>query len=224
MTEKKGEAQYRDIIKLMRTREERLGVGAGWAWYDDPKRFAFSCARYKFVAKLLHGRQRVMEAGCGDGFFSRIVRQAVGSLVGVDFDADFIECAKTLVSDRWDINFRTHDFLDGKVEGSFDAIYSMDVLEHIRSQDEHRFISNLIAPLEPHGVVIIGCPSLESQAYASPQSAAGHINCKTQEDSRQLMLKYFHTAFMFSMNDEVVHTGFGKMSHYNIAICCEKRT
>jgi len=34
---------------------------------------------------------------------------------------------------------------------------------------------------------------------------------------------YFANVFIFSMNDEVVHTGFGKMSHYNIALCCGPR-
>jgi hypothetical protein len=28
---------------------------------------------------------------------------------------------------------------------------------------------------------------------------------------------------MFSMNDEVVHTGYHKMAHYLFALCCEKR-
>jgi len=37
------------------------------------------------------------------------------------------------------------------------------------------------------------------------------------------MLKnYFNNVFLFSMNDEVVHTGFNKMAHYLIAICCAK--
>lgn len=38
------------------------------------------------------------------------------------------------------------------------------------------------------------------------------------------MLPHFHNVFMFSMNDEVVHTGYGKMSHYNIALCCGSKT
>jgi hypothetical protein len=28
---------------------------------------------------------------------------------------------------------------------------------------------------------------------------------------------------MFSMNDEVVHTGYAAMSHYNLALCCGKK-
>ncbi|MGA7480592.1 MAG: SAM-dependent methyltransferase, partial [Bradyrhizobium sp.] len=67
-------------------------------------------------------------------------------------------------------------------------------------------------------VLIVGMPSLESQAYASPGSKAGHINCKTGPDLKSLIGEFFHSVFLFSVNDEVVHTGFHKMAHYIIAM------
>jgi hypothetical protein len=39
-------------------------------------------------------------------------------------------------------------------------------------------------------------------------------------DFQSIMEHYFHNVFMFSSNDEVVHTGYFKMSHYLIALCC----
>ena len=57
--------------------------------------------------------------------------------------------------------------LSGPVEGPFDGVYPLDVLEHIRPEDEDVFIRNMIAPLTEHGVLILGMPSIESQAYAS---------------------------------------------------------
>ena len=32
------------------------------------------------------------------------------------------------------------------------------------------------------------------------------------------MLQYFENVFMFSMNDEVLHTGFAPMGHYLFAL------
>jgi hypothetical protein len=81
----------------------------------------------------------------------------------------------------------------------------------------------MIAPLRKQGVAIVGMPSLESQAHASPQSKAGHVNCKTGGDLRQLFLDYFDNVFLFSMNDEVIHTGFSPMAHYLLVLCCGKR-
>jgi hypothetical protein len=72
-------------------------------------------------------------------------------------------------------------------------------------------------------VVIVGMPSLESQAHASPQSKAGHVNCKSGKALKSVLEKHFHNVFLFSMNDEVVHTGFAPMAHYLFGLCCEAK-
>jgi len=77
--------------------------------------------------------------------------------------------------------------------------------------------------LKTNSVLIIGMPSLESQEYASPASKDGHVNCKTGRDFKKLMSKYFNNVFLFSMNDEIVHTGFEKMSHYLFTMSCGKK-
>src|SRR5215510_3088877 len=169
MSEKsKGEVQYQDAIELIRAQGfERLGLVSSWAYFDDPKRLTFTFARYKFVAKMLSGCQNVLEAGCGDAFFSRVVRQEVGNLTAIDFDPSFIEDACARASDRWPIEVKMHNMLDGPVSGQFDGAYSLDVLEHILPANEDLFLRNLIASLTRHGTLIIGMPSLQSQAYAS---------------------------------------------------------
>lgn len=219
-----GEAQYQDAIQLVRSRGfERLGLVSSWAYLDDPKRLTFTFARYKFVAKMLAGCQHVLEVGCGDAFFSRVVRQDVGKLTAVDFDPAFVEDAQARASDRWPIEIRLHDMLAGPVEGSFDGAYSLDVLEHIKPENEDRFLRNVAASLTPRATLIVGMPSLQSQAYASAHSRLGHVNCKDQRDLKQLMRSYFHNVYAFSMNDEVVHTGYHAMAHYNLVLCCGKR-
>jgi cyclopropane fatty-acyl-phospholipid synthase-like methyltransferase len=224
VTKTKGEIQYQECIDQFRTQGfERLGFVSGWAYLDDPKRLAFALARYKFVAKMLQGCNHVLEMGCGDAFCSRIVRQEVEHLTAIDFDADFVADARERGSKRWPIEVRMHDMLDGPVDGSFDGQYSLDVLEHISSSDEDRFLTNAVASLTPHGTMIIGMPSLQSQAYASAHSKIGHVNCKDQRDLKRLLQKYFHNVYAFSMNDEVVHTGYHAMAHYNLVLCCGKR-
>jgi cyclopropane fatty-acyl-phospholipid synthase-like methyltransferase len=219
----KGERQYQDPIREIKGRgRESLGLMTSWAYRDDPKRLAFTFSRYKFVAKMLSGRRHVLEVGCGDCFATRIVAQDVDQVTAVDFDQDFIADAQARLTPESRIAAKFHDMLDGPVAGSFDGVYSLDVLEHIDATVEDRFMTNMIRPLQPHGIAIIGMPSLESQDYASSQSKIGHINCKSQRDFKTLMRRYFHNVFMFSMNDEVVHTGYAAMSHYNLAVCCEK--
>ena len=205
---------------------QSLGSMSNLTWYSDPKRFAFTLSRYKFVAKMLSGYGRVAEIGCGDGFASRIVRQSVGSLLISDYDSYFIERFKRakIHGDNLEINAITHDILSAPLSGEkFDAIYSLDVLEHIPISKEMAFIKNICDSLSKHGVVILGMPSFESQVFASPLSKEGHINCKSGEEFRTTMEGYFNNVFIFSMNDEVVHTGFFPMAQYLIAVCCSNK-
>ena len=50
-----------------------------------------------------------------------------------------------------------------------------------------------------------------------------HINCKNKYELKDQMLKYFNFCFPFSMNDEVLHAGFDKLSHYILVVCCGKK-
>jgi len=200
-----------------------LGLMTNQVWHDDPRRLTFLLSRYKFVAKMLKGRQDVGEVGCGDAFGSRIVLQEVKKLTAYDFDPVFIEDILSRKSARWPIEACLHDIVADKLPRRHDAVYSLDVIEHIPSDVEHRYLANLRASLTDDGVLIIGSPSLESQPYGSPSSKEGHINCKSGNDFRALLEQYFTTVLVFSMNDEVVHTGFYPMAHYLLAICTGKR-
>lgn len=184
-------------------------------WEGDPKRLAFVLARYKFVARMLEGKARVLEVGCADGFGSRVVRQHVGALVAVDLDEKSIEEARRMASAKWPVDFRVHDILQDPICG-FDAVFSLDVLEHIHQVEEAGFLENLRAAAP---VAIIGSPSAESQAYASELSRQGHVNCKTGPHFRRAMERHWAQVFVFGMNDEVVHTGYHPMAHYRIALC-----
>ena len=201
----------------------RFGLMANESWNQDPRRTLFTLARYKFVAKLLAGRQQVLEIGCADAFGTRLVQQTVGAVTATDFDPVFIADAQSRANPHWPLRTLVHDMLAGPVPGPFDAVYALDVLEHIAPDDEDRFLANATASLSPTGVAIFGMPTLESQAHASPQSKAGHVNCKTGEALRETMERYFHTVFVFSMNDEVVHTGYYRMAHYILAVCSHLR-
>lgn len=209
------EPQYNEIEDIIEKHGiSSLGLMANWSWNEDPKRMLFGMSRYKFVSKILSGKNKVLEIGCADAFFTRLVQQEVGHVTAIDFDPIFIEDAKKRMNPNWPMDCFVHDMLQGPVPGSFDAIYSLDVLEHIDPKDESLFLKNAFAPLKKDGTAIFGIPSLESQVHASPQSVAGHVNCKSGKDFKDLMAKYFENTFLFCMNDEVVHTGFSPMAHY----------
>lgn len=217
--DKSKEPQYQDHIDLRDLKGlTRLGIRATARWDSDPKLLLFTLSRYKFVAKMLSGKKRVLEVGCGDAFESRIVLKEVELLCAIDFDEVFINNAKELMEDKWHYECWVHDILEAPVEGNYEAAYALDVIEHIQKNSENVFLKNITLSLDKDGILIIGTPTIQSQIYASRQSKQGHINCKDHNELRDLMLKYFKNVFLFSMNDEVVHTGFYPMAHYLFAL------
>lgn len=200
-----------------------LGLTTSHTYRNDPRRLVFLLSRYKFVSKMFSGYEHVLEAGCGDGFGTQIISQECNKIDAIDFDEVFIDNCKEY-RDNKDINFFVHDILASPFKNNFyNGIYSLDVLEHISPLNERTFLTNLIKSLKHNGTLIIGMPSLESQKYASPQSKEGHINCKNGEDLKLLLEEYFNNVFLFSMNDEVLHTGYSKMAHYIIVLCTYKK-
>lgn len=219
------EKQYQSHVDLKdKIGLTRLGVEKNGNWHEDPRRMVFVMSRYKFVSKMLSGRNRVLEIGCGDAWPVRIVLQEVKSVHGIDIDPVFIDDANDRMDPKWPFTVAVHDMTSGPVpEGPFDAAYSLDVLEHIPKPLEEKFLQNVVASLSATAPLIVGMPSLQSQQYASPLSKIGHINCKDAPEFKVLMEKYFHSVFMFSMNDEVVHTGYHPMAQYYFALCAHKR-
>jgi SAM-dependent methyltransferase len=218
------EPQYDPCVELAARNLATLGLMSNFTWHEDPKRLTFLLARYKFAAKMFSSLNRVLEVGCADAFATRIVLQEVKSLTACDFDPVFVQDVLRRMDPRWKFDCIVHDMLAGPVPGGFDGVYSMDVIEHIPASQEERFVGNMARSLNPLGVCLIGSPSLSSQAYASRESKLGHVNCKDAPGLKALMTRFFHNVFIFSMNDEVVHTGFHPMAHYLLALCCHRKS
>jgi 2-polyprenyl-3-methyl-5-hydroxy-6-metoxy-1,4-benzoquinol methylase len=190
----------------------------------DAKHLVFILSRYKFVAKMLHQQESVLEIGCQEGLGSLLVAQSVKRLTATDFYKPHIEnCLGRLAGRASNVRFLAHDIIGAPITDRFTAAFALDVLEHIDPAQTDVFMRNIIQSLAEHAVLILGTPSLESQVYASKGSQAGHINCLSGEALRSLCQRFFHQVFMFGMNDEVVHTGFLPMAHYVLALCCEPR-
>lgn len=184
----------------------------------DPKHIGFLCARYKFVAKMLEGKRLVLEVGCGDGFGIPIVAQSVGCIHGVDAEPLLRDGLKQRLY-RTACTFEIADITETvPMGGPFNAAYSLDVIEHIPIYREKLFFENVCKALHDDGVLVVGTPNFTAAKYASPESEEGHINLKTHSSLRDALGRYFENVFMFGMNDEVIHCGYGPMCHYLFAL------
>jgi 2-polyprenyl-3-methyl-5-hydroxy-6-metoxy-1,4-benzoquinol methylase len=198
--------------------------GRHWSYNlnDDPKRLAFVLARYRFAAQMACSGKKVLELGCSEGIGATLLVEFATKYTGVDMDGSAVFSAKANFSGP-ECRFIEDDFLDKKY-GHFDAVISMDVIEHIHKKFEAQFFNTVRKNLGKDGVCIIGTPNVASERYASPTSRLGHVNLYSADRLEESLRTLFHNVFIFSMNDEMVHTGFAPMAHFLIGVGCYLKT
>jgi len=207
-----------DVKDASVKRAKHLGRHWSYNLRDDPKRLAFVLARYRFAAKMACSDRRVLELGCSEGIGVPILTEFATKYTGVDMDGPAIAAAKANFSGE-KYRFIKDDFLEKKY-GCFDTVISMDVIEHINKEFEPQFLSTLRKNLGSDGICIIGTPNIASEQYASPTSRLGHVNLYSADRLGKSLQTLFHNVFIFSMNDEMVHTGFAPMAHFLIGVGC----
>lgn len=200
------------------TDELHLGPWTSYSLMHDPKHMAFVLSRYKFCAKMLAGKSRVLEVGCGDGFGAPIVAQEVGALHCIDWEERNIVGNRRRLAFLKNVSFDVLDISESRPTGTYDGIFNIDVIEHLEPEFEKRFVENMVASLSAQGVLIVGTPNETAAQYATHRSDHQHINLKTAKTLNELLARYFSNVFLFSMNDEMVHTGYYPMAHYLFAM------
>jgi len=195
-----------------------MGPYASYTWRRDPKHLFFSMARYKFCARILAGKENILEIGCGDAFGMPIMLQSVNKVHGIDIEPLIIELNKKLNEHPNRCRFETLDITQKAVKQKYDGAVCLDVIEHIAKNKERLFMSNIVSALKKNAVLIMGTPNIEAHKWASVNSREGHINLKSAESLKELLRSSFKNVFLFSMNDEIVHTGFYPMAHYFMGI------
>ena len=196
------------------TKEITLGPWSSYSLMNDPKHLAFVLSRYKFCAKMLEGMDTVVEIGCGDGVGLPIIAQVVNRVYCLDWDERNLEgCSKRLKHLK-NVVYEKVDLNEKSLAIKADAAFSIDVIEHLEPVKEANFMKNVCKTLKQESVLITGTPNKTAAEYATERSEIQHINLKTHAELKNMTRQYFKHVFMFGMNDEVLHTGYGAMCHY----------
>jgi 2-polyprenyl-3-methyl-5-hydroxy-6-metoxy-1,4-benzoquinol methylase len=116
--------------------------------------YAEHLARYRLAAQYVPG-QRVLDAGCGEGYGTALLASAgAAGVVGVDVDEATIEHAR----ERYELDFEVADVAELSFEdGSFDVVVCFETIEHV--QDAPRVVAELRRVLSDDGVLVISTPN-----------------------------------------------------------------
>jgi 2-polyprenyl-3-methyl-5-hydroxy-6-metoxy-1,4-benzoquinol methylase len=193
-----------------------LGPQASRQWLDAPDHLAMVLARYRAAAALIGTAKSVLEIGCGEGIGAGVLRgHARRRYTGIDTDGAAVEIANAMHADHRRMTFLARSALDlPPIVSRYDAVVSLDVIEHIAAEQEARFMAGLVAFLGRDGVCVIGTPNAAFEHLASPQSRAGHINLYTHDRLHALMAWHFRVVQSFGMQDTSLHLGHPEARHY----------
>ena len=184
---------------------------------ENPLMTTIKFSRFKFASKLISQNDTLLDIGCGQGLSSIFFSDYCKFVYGVDLLSDFLN------HDRENIKFIKKSIFNihkKNFNRKINIITLIDFIEHFKKSDGALILSKCSKLLEKKGgTLIIGTPSVYSSKYRSKRSKKQHIHEYDGMELKNLCSQYFNRTFLFSMNDELVHTGFYKLAWFNFVIC-----
>ncbi len=117
--------------------------------------------RYEFAAVCL-APGRVLDIACGVGYGTRLLADRAAraaDVLGVDRSEAAVAYARARYGGAG-VEYRVADAFGFSDAGGFDAIVSLETIEHL--EDPDRFLAGLAAMLRPGGVLIASVPTTPS--------------------------------------------------------------
>lgn len=143
--------------------------------------------RARFGMKYLHSSDVVLDLGCGDGYITNILREACGTIIGIDYSEQAILDARSLYPSA-DFRHMSCTDLEFRKE-SFDKVICFEILEHLTPLQAEKTIAESLRVLRPGGT-LIGSTPLRSTVQSNPSTYA-HIYEYSEAELRDL-LGVFH--------------------------------
>ena len=174
-------------------------------------------ARYKFVTKMIKPTDSVLEVGSGSGLGAIFLGQHCRKVTGIEVKTTEVAEARG-INKRDNVEFRVCDLFDLPSDEKFDVVVSLDVIEHMPIEMGREFVRAQAAHLKDDGMLILGSPSIHSFPYQSALSQSSHVKCYDQPELLEVINPHVQRTLAFSMNDELVHTGYAKLAWYYFVI------
>lgn len=150
-------------------------LSAAWPTYYKPWRW-----EYDLASKYVLPKSRVLEIGCGRGYFLRHVESRSGSQASLGLELNNEAIANKVTSLAvWPITIQELSCEDDR---KFDLVCAFQVLEHI--VDVESFIRSSIKCLSPGGLLLFSTPNPDFVRFANREDAFDlpphHVNQFTE--------------------------------------------
>ncbi len=210
---------YHQLVSELYDRYPNLTLPPEYTYFaeKDLLRLLIRLARYKFVARLIKKTDSVLEVGSGSGLGTIFLGQHCAQVTGIEVKKTEVEEALSIPHPP-SVDFVQGDLFDLPPSRPYDVVVALDVIEHMPVEQGHDLVRAMAERIKPTGMLVIGTPSVYSYEFQGPLSRASHVKCYDQPELVDLIEHYFGRTLAFSMNDELVHTGYHKMAWYYFVV------
>ena len=156
-------------------------------------------ARYKFIARLISKKDRVLEIGCGTGYGSRFISDYAKVVVGSDLEEEVLRHARSRFS-----NDNLTYVGDFEHLTPFDVVVCLEVIEHMDVQDGLELLRTVRRVLSPGGVAFISTP--RRVPNPSENRRKFHVHEYEYDEFKSTLESVFARALIFTQIDEIIST------------------
>ena len=126
--------------------------------------------------------EKVLDIGCGTGWFAAAVASKYGAeVLGIDASDYAINEARRRYGDITNLGFQVCDALLIRYEQAFDKVSCLDVLEHFSNEDARSLLKRIHTALREGGTLVL-CVPINDFLHLSPvRKLAGFLSIPTFE-------------------------------------------
>ena len=189
--------------------------------------------RYIFARDLVKNK-KVLDAACGTGYGTALLAQSAERVFGIDISKEAISYAESNYSAK-NVNFAVANIEKLPFESDFfDVVVSFETIEHVDTQKQEKFLSEVKRILKKDGIFIISTPNKE--VYKNRVKNHFHLSEFSFDDFKSFLEKCFKSIKFFGQKFEISNIVFSdnvknarfegavnpENSDYIVALCSDE--
>jgi SAM-dependent methyltransferase len=133
--------------------EQHLSQAHDWA----SRRFAVIDRQVDWLARQLPGQARILDLGCGPGFYTQRLARLGHACTGIDFSPASIAYAKEQAqAEQLPIDYILDDLRRHEIQGEFDLIMMLfGEINTFRESDAETILAKAVRQLQPGGLLVV---------------------------------------------------------------------
>lgn len=173
--------------------------------------------RYAWAQTHLQPTDIVLDAACGSGYGSLLLKERSQAVVGMDISEEAIGYAKSRSAGQESIDYCLGNLsqigsCDLKYE-KFDVVVCIEAIEHITEEQQNKFLAGVVQRLKPGGRLLITTPIKQGTPLTE-----FHVKEFDGNEFHDFLLQYFQDVFFDSPKDYDISP-----THFSLARCFQPK-